>query len=58
MNEFDKALVDGLYSYGIRTCHILGFMMGQKGGHRGLGFCKKDLYDNPMVQNSWKSLSR
>ncbi|GAU10751.1 hypothetical protein TSUD_425830, partial [Trifolium subterraneum] len=45
LSEADKALVDGLHTCGVRTCHILGFMMAQKGGHEGLGFIKKDLYN-------------
>ncbi|CAJ2629418.1 unnamed protein product [Trifolium pratense] len=45
LNEADKNFVDGLHSYGVRSCHILGYLMGQKGGHAGLGFCKKDLYN-------------
>ncbi|KAJ1397119.1 FAR1 DNA-binding domain [Sesbania bispinosa] len=28
----DKAQVDGLHLYGVRTCHIMGLIMGQKGG--------------------------
>ncbi|XP_058763969.1 protein FAR1-RELATED SEQUENCE 5-like isoform X2 [Vicia villosa] len=45
LSEADKALVDGLHTCGVRTCHILGFMLGQKGGHEDLGFIKKDLYN-------------
>lgn len=45
LSESDKALVDGLHAHGVRTCHILGFMMAQKGGHESLGFCRKDLYN-------------
>ncbi|XP_045817796.1 protein FAR1-RELATED SEQUENCE 5-like isoform X4 [Trifolium pratense] len=45
LSEADKALADGLHTCGVRTCHILGFMMAQKGGHEGLGFIKKDLYN-------------
>ncbi|XP_058741458.1 protein FAR1-RELATED SEQUENCE 5-like [Vicia villosa] len=45
LSEADKALVDGLHTCGVRTCHILGFMLGQKGGHEYLGFIKKDLYN-------------
>ncbi|KAJ1442506.1 Zinc finger, CCHC-type superfamily [Sesbania bispinosa] len=42
----DKAQVDGLHLYGVRTCHIMGLIMGQKGGYSDLGFCKKDLYNH------------
>ncbi|GAU45400.1 hypothetical protein TSUD_134170 [Trifolium subterraneum] len=44
--EVDKQVVDGLHSQGVRTCHIVGYLMGQKGGgHEGLGFIRKDLYN-------------
>ncbi|KAJ1381662.1 FAR1 DNA-binding domain [Sesbania bispinosa] len=42
----NKAHVDGLYHYGVRTFHIMGLIMGQKGGYSDLGFCKKDLYNH------------
>ena len=45
LSESDKQIVSGLHSQGVRTCHILGFLMGQKGGHENLGFIKKDLYN-------------
>jgi hypothetical protein len=45
LSEVDKQVASGLHSQGVRTCHILGFLMGQKGGHEGLGFIKKDLYN-------------
>ncbi|XP_058726811.1 protein FAR1-RELATED SEQUENCE 5-like [Vicia villosa] len=45
LSEVDKALVDGLHTCGVRTCQILGFMLGQKGAHEDLGFFKKDLYN-------------
>ncbi|XP_045831618.1 protein FAR1-RELATED SEQUENCE 5-like [Trifolium pratense] len=31
--ETDKAQVDGLQKRGIRTCHIMGYMVAQKGGY-------------------------
>ncbi|KAJ1384168.1 Zinc finger, PMZ-type [Sesbania bispinosa] len=34
----DKAQVDGLHHYGVKTCHIMGLIMGQKGGYFDLGF--------------------
>ncbi|KAJ1382887.1 hypothetical protein SESBI_43871 [Sesbania bispinosa] len=46
----DKAQVDGLHHYGVRTCHI----MGQKGGYSDLGFCKKDLYNHIDKENRAK----
>ncbi|GAU35521.1 hypothetical protein TSUD_155520 [Trifolium subterraneum] len=41
LSESDKVLVDGLHKQGVITSHILGFMLAQKGGHEGLGFCKR-----------------
>ncbi|XP_058783973.1 protein FAR1-RELATED SEQUENCE 5-like [Vicia villosa] len=41
----DRAQIDGLQSNGIRTCHIMGYMVAQKGGHDRVGFTKKDLYN-------------
>ncbi|KAJ1414864.1 Zinc finger, SWIM-type [Sesbania bispinosa] len=46
LSEGDKAQVNSLHMYGVRTCHILGFILGQKGGYADLGFCKKDLYNH------------
>ncbi|CAK8569356.1 unnamed protein product [Lathyrus sativus] len=42
--EADRAQIDGLQSHGIRTCHIMGYIVAQKGGYAGYGFKKKDLY--------------
>ncbi|KAJ1386573.1 Zinc finger, PMZ-type [Sesbania bispinosa] len=50
----DKAQVDGLHHYGVRTCHIMGLIMGQKGGYSDLGFCKKDLYNHIDKENRAK----
>ena len=41
--DVDKAQVDSLHAQGIRTSHIMGFMMNQVGGHVGLAFHKKDV---------------
>ncbi|CAJ2644600.1 unnamed protein product [Trifolium pratense] len=43
--EVDKAQVDSLQKRGIRTCHIMGYMVAQKGGYADVGFTKKDLYN-------------
>jgi hypothetical protein len=43
--EADKAQIDGLQLHGIRTCHIMGYIVAQKGGYPGVGFTKKDLYN-------------
>jgi len=45
ISKADKAQIDGLHSHGIRTCHIMGNMVAQKGGYPGVGFTKKDLYN-------------
>ncbi|KAJ1382616.1 Zinc finger, CCHC-type [Sesbania bispinosa] len=46
LSESDKAQVDTLHAAGVRTCHIMSFMIGQKGGHGELGFCKKVMYNH------------
>ncbi|XP_057453109.1 protein FAR1-RELATED SEQUENCE 5-like [Lotus japonicus] len=33
LTDGDKAQVDSLKLYGVRSCNIMGFLMGQKGGH-------------------------
>ncbi|KAJ1384466.1 Zinc finger, PMZ-type [Sesbania bispinosa] len=45
MSDADKAQVDSLRAHGVRTCHIIGYMLAQKGGYGGLGFCKTDVYN-------------
>nr|KYP33193.1 Protein FAR1-RELATED SEQUENCE 5 [Cajanus cajan] len=45
LTDADKAQVDSLHSYGTKTCHIMGYMVAQKGGHASVGFTKKDLYN-------------
>lgn len=43
----DKTQVDSLHAQGVRTCHIMGFIMGgPMGGHEGLGFHKKYLFNH------------
>lgn len=42
----DKAEVDALHRQGVRTYHIMGFMLDQKGGHIGIGFNKRDLINH------------
>nr|KYP70173.1 Protein FAR1-RELATED SEQUENCE 7 [Cajanus cajan] len=42
----DKVHVDSLHAQGVRTCHIMGFMLDQTGGHIGLNFNKKDLFNH------------
>lgn len=45
MTNADKAQVDSLHSCGARACHIMGYMVSQKGRYSGVGFTKKDLYN-------------
>ncbi|XP_057444043.1 protein FAR1-RELATED SEQUENCE 5-like [Lotus japonicus] len=46
ISESDKAQINSLKIHGVRTCNIMGLMLGQKGGHESLGFTKKDLYNH------------
>ncbi|KAJ1403720.1 FAR1 DNA-binding domain [Sesbania bispinosa] len=41
----DKAQVDSLHAHGVRTCHIMGYMLAQKGGYSNVGFARKDVYN-------------
>ncbi|VFQ90261.1 unnamed protein product [Cuscuta campestris] len=45
LNDADKAQIDILHAQGVRTCHIMGYMVAQKGGYDKVGFTKKDLYN-------------
>ncbi|CAH9080089.1 unnamed protein product [Cuscuta epithymum] len=45
LSDLDKAQVDSLHGAGIRTCHIMGYMVAQKGGYNSVGFTRKDLYN-------------
>lgn len=45
ISETDRAQIDSLQSHGIRTCHIKGYMVAQKGGYNDVVFTKKDLYN-------------
>ena len=46
LSNADKAQVNILQSHGVRTCHIMGYMVAQKGGYAHVGFTKKDLYNH------------
>ncbi|KAL4394065.1 hypothetical protein AHAS_Ahas02G0114700 [Arachis hypogaea] len=46
MTEADKVQANSLHDYGVRTCHIMGFLLKQKGGPGKIGFTKKDLYNH------------
>ncbi|KAI5430721.1 hypothetical protein KIW84_035068 [Lathyrus oleraceus] len=41
----DRAQINVLPSHEIRTCHIMGYMIVQKGRYVGVGFTKKDMYN-------------
>ncbi|XP_057449724.1 protein FAR1-RELATED SEQUENCE 5-like isoform X2 [Lotus japonicus] len=45
ISDADKAQVDSLNSQGVKTCHIMGYLLAQKGGYAGVGFLKEDLYN-------------
>ncbi|KAJ1426696.1 Zinc finger, PMZ-type [Sesbania bispinosa] len=54
LSTADKAQVNSLHLYGVRTCHTMGLIMGQKDGHSDLGFCKKGLYNHIDKENRAK----
>lgn len=43
--DVDKAQADSLCRYGVKTCHIMGYIVGQKGRYDALGFTREDLYN-------------
>lgn len=45
----DKAQVDILHSFGVRTCHILGYMTTQKGGFSGVYLKKKNTWTTTLT---------
>ncbi|XP_057444113.1 uncharacterized protein LOC130736290 [Lotus japonicus] len=46
LNDSEKAHINNIKLHGVRTCNIMGLMLGQKGGHEALGFTKKDLFNH------------
>ncbi|KAJ1401430.1 MULE transposase domain [Sesbania bispinosa] len=54
LSVVDKAQVNSFHLYGVRTCHIMGLIMGQKDGYSDLRFCKKDLYNHIDKENRAK----
>ncbi|KAJ4851393.1 hypothetical protein Tsubulata_041113 [Turnera subulata] len=38
LSDPQKAQVDSMHSVGVRSCHIMGFMVGQSGGYNRVGF--------------------
>ncbi|KAK7323268.1 hypothetical protein VNO77_26733 [Canavalia gladiata] len=51
LNDGDKAQINSFHLHGVQTSHIFGLMVGQKGDHSSLGFCKKDLYNHINRKN-------
>ncbi|KAJ1430534.1 FAR1 DNA-binding domain [Sesbania bispinosa] len=45
LTDCDKAQVDRLHGHGLRGCHIMGYLVAQKGGYCRVGFTKKDMYN-------------
>ncbi|KAJ1407407.1 FAR1 DNA-binding domain [Sesbania bispinosa] len=45
LSDIDKAQVDTLQTYGLRSCHIMGYLVAQKGSYCRVGFIKKDMYN-------------
>ncbi|QHO35982.1 Protein FAR1-RELATED SEQUENCE [Arachis hypogaea] len=42
----DKVKVKNFHNFGVKTCHIMGYIAFQKGGYRHAGFTRKDLYNH------------
>ncbi|XP_020972698.1 protein FAR1-RELATED SEQUENCE 5-like [Arachis ipaensis] len=42
----DKVQVKNIHNFGVKTCHIMGYIAFQKGGYRHAGFTRKDLYNH------------
>ncbi|QHN92866.1 Protein FAR1-RELATED SEQUENCE [Arachis hypogaea] len=45
LTVIDKIQVENLHNFGVKTCHIMGYIAFQKGGYRHAGFTRKDLYN-------------
>ncbi|KAL4316188.1 hypothetical protein AHAS_Ahas15G0260100 [Arachis hypogaea] len=50
MTDADKAQADSLYFYGVRTCHIMGFMVAQKGA---LSYLISKADEDPLLQGKF-----
>ncbi|XP_020979569.1 protein FAR1-RELATED SEQUENCE 5-like [Arachis ipaensis] len=46
LDEADKTQADSLRACGVKTCHIMGYMVSQKGGYDKVGFTSKDLHNH------------
>ncbi|RYR59155.1 hypothetical protein Ahy_A05g024990 [Arachis hypogaea] len=42
----DKVQVENLHNFGVKTCHIIGYIAFQKSGYCHAGFTRKDLYNH------------
>ncbi|XP_016192708.1 protein FAR1-RELATED SEQUENCE 5-like [Arachis ipaensis] len=42
----DRVQVKNLHNFGVKSCHIMGYIAFQKGGYRHAGFTRKDLYNH------------
>ena len=46
LNDTNKLAVNSLHSFGVRSYHIMGYLVGQKRDYVRVGYMKKDLYDH------------
>ncbi|RYR62661.1 hypothetical protein Ahy_A04g020373 [Arachis hypogaea] len=46
LDEADKTQADSLRACGVKTCHIMGYMVSQKGGYDKVDFTSKDLHNH------------
>ncbi|RYR53043.1 hypothetical protein Ahy_A06g027903 [Arachis hypogaea] len=42
----DRVQVENLHNFGVKSCHIMGYIAFQKSGYRHAGFTRKDLYNH------------
>ncbi|KAJ1420101.1 Zinc finger, CCHC-type [Sesbania bispinosa] len=66
MGDTDKAQAESLHSYGVRTCHIMGYMLAQKGDFKTAmyanftpekfeNFWQQLILKHGLVENKWVS---
>ena len=55
LNKVDIAQVNSMCAYGIKTSHIIGFMIRQSKGYEIVGSTWKDLY-NHFNKKNWDKL--
>ncbi|XP_015961726.1 protein FAR1-RELATED SEQUENCE 5-like [Arachis duranensis] len=46
LDEADKTQADSLRACGVKTYHIMGYMVSEKGGYDKVGFTSKDLHNH------------